>query len=282
MAPKTFHQILEKITPHISTFLLSCAWEFSTHPTPHEIITRLGQFDIDSRIIFSNGNILTDKMLCAIIEANLQKYVFSINESTSETYSYIRKGGKFERVMTNIQRMVEAKKQMGSGPVIAVNMTLLHSNIEELPDFVSKAVKLGVQTISGRHLILNKGLGMQKELITDFARADQLIECAQSIADTAGVLFNVPLYNVPKPSKKNCTAVFNQWHVSSNGDVSICPRIHKHIIVGNILSQSFETIYTGQSLQNLKAEFKTGKFTNPVCSLCLRNKEIEIEIDQGF
>lgn len=282
MSPETFRQILEKISPFIKHFLLSCAWEYTTHPKPQEILRILGQFDFDYKTIFTNGNILTDEMIYAVIEANVRKYVFSINESTPETYSYVRKGGRLDRVMSNMKRMDETKERMGKGPIIAVNMTLLRSNIEELPDFVSKAVGLGVQSISGRHLILNKGLGMQEELVTDFGRANLLIESAQSIADRAGVSFQVPRYNSHDPQGKNCTAVFNQWHVASNGDVSICPRIHKYVTIGNIAQQSFDSIRNSEAVRNLEAEFKNRSFTNPVCDLCLDGKENEIEIDQGF
>lgn len=282
MTPETFRQILGKIAPQVQNFLLSCAWEYSTHPAPHELVSLLGEFALPHTIMFSNGNILSDETLAAILRAGVHKYVFSINEATPETYAYVRKGGRFERVTQNIRRLVEAKAQAGQGPTVAVNMTLLRSNIEELPDFVSLAAGLGVQTISGRHLILNKGLHMQEECIQDLDRADALIESAQAIADAAGISFEVPRFHAPKPAAKTCTAAWNQWHVASNGDVSICPRIHMHVCVGNIAEQSFEEIQQGPALRKLQAEFETRTFTNPVCALCLDNKENEIEIDQGL
>lgn len=282
MAVDTFRQIMEKIAPVTNNFLLSCAWEYTTHPSPHEHIGVLGEYCLPHTIIFSNGNILYDELLDAIISARINKYVFSINEATAETYAAVRKGGRFANVINNIKRMAQAKARAGHGPDLAVNMTLLRSNIEELPDFVAMAVALGIQNITGRHLILNKGLGMQEELVTDYDRADAIITKAGDLARKAGIPFEVPLYKTPKPTEKPCSAAWNQWHVSSNGDVSVCPRIHKYVQIGNIIRQSFEEIHEGDAAVALREEFRSRSFTNPVCALCLENKENEIEIDQGI
>jgi len=51
---------------------------------------------------------------------------------------------------------------------------------------------------------------------------------------------------------KNCISAWTQFYISSNGEVSVCPRIHVYENLGNIIEQSFEDILEGKKLKALK------------------------------
>ena len=123
---------------------------------------------------------------------------------------------------------------------------------------------------------------MQRELVTDLERADALIDEAKAKCLAAGIFFDVPKYTKPAPATAAYPAAWNQWHVSSNGNVSICPCIHRHVSIGNIAQQSFSEIYECDRAKILRDKFGTRQFSNTVCALCLDNKENKIEIDQCF
>ena len=282
MTTADFKNILEKIHTYTRSIQLSCAWEYSIANNASEIIETLGRYSIPEITIYTNGNLLPDYLANTVIKAGINNFVVSIGEVKKETYENIRKGGKFEKVINNIQKLTRLKKENKSIlPRLCTNLTLINSNIDELIDFVSLAHELGIEQIRGRHLIINKGLDIHAERITDFKRANTIIAQASKKASTNGIKFSIPYYSeINKP--KECLAAWRQLYISSNGDVSICPRIHRYEKIGNIIHDDLKNILTGSTINDLKKQFVMRDFKNPVCRICIQNKESEIAIDQKF
>lgn len=274
--------ILGKLDRHVSSLQLSCAWEYSIAQNAAEIIRLIGSYKIPQTSIYTNGNILTDDIAEALIAVRFNNFVFSIGEVRKETYERLRKGGRFERVIENIKRLNRLKNERNSKyPRICANLTLVRSNMDELVDFVDLAHDLGVEEITGRHLILNKGLDMSDEVIQDKAHANRIIDEAAQKADGYGIKFFVPKYE-HDPQPKSCRAPCQQLYISSNGDVSVCPRIHQYSKIGNLLTGTLGDITRGKEMAGLKRQFKESNFANPVCAVCMENRETESAIDQGF
>lgn len=282
MKASEFDTILRRLKGHISSLQLSCAWEYSIAKNSAEVLRILGKHNVPSTSLYTNGNVLTDTMAEALIDSKLEQFVVSIGEAKKETYERIRAGGRFERVISNIKKLAALKDQHSvTHPKICANLTLIRSNIEELPDFIDLAHEIGITEIRGRHLILNKGLGMDEEVIQDVSLANRMIEAASEKASSYGMDFFVPGYPV-ETTAKQCRAPWERLYISSNGDVSVCPRIHKYEKIGNLIEQSLESIIHGSELKMLKDQFERSDFKNPVCEICMANRETEIEIEQGF
>lgn len=281
MKTEDFDTILSKIHKHTISLQLSCAWEYSIDKNAHEIVRILGKYQIHSTTIYTNNNILKDDTAKAIIESRLNDFVVSIGESKKETYERLRKGGNFDRVISNIKKMVHLKKEHRRFlPRICANLTLVNSNIIELNDFVDLANQIGIQAIIGRHLILNEGLDMQNETIKDLQNANDIIDAAEKKATGYGIAFSVPRYEPLNP--KQCNAPWDQLYISSDGDVSVCPRIHIYEKVGNLLRDNLADIINGRRMINLRKQFKHTEFSNPVCGICMQNRETVQSINQGF
>jgi len=282
MTTDEFETVMRHIRKHAQSLQLCCAWEYSLARNVQEIVRCLGDSGIHPTSILSNGNILPEGLAEAVVDAQIDRYGFSIGEERAETYERLRPGGSHERVLRNISRLVDARNEKGSDlPVLYANLTLVRSNIEELPGFVDLAASVGLQMIVGRHLILNEGLDTDGEVISDPDRANHLIEKARSEADRHGITFSVPPYPGRKDSK-GCRAPWNQLYISSTGDVSVCPRIHRYAKVGNLIRQDLADVVRSREMRDLRREFITGEFTNPVCGICMANRETEVRIDQGF
>lgn len=282
MSTQEFNCILGKTHEHIRTMQLSCAWEYSIAKNAPEIIRAMGKYKIPLTSIYTNGNILTDDIAKALIDAKINNYVVSIGEAKKETYERLRRGGNFEKVISNIKRLNSLKKGQESWfPHICANLTIVNSNIDELVDFVELAHRIGIKEIRGRHLILNKNLDMDYEKIKNKDRANHILCVAEKKAVSYGMHFSIPKYE-DKLKPKQCSAPWKQLYISSNGDVSVCPRIHMYEKSGNLLKDNFEEIIKGVAVTELKRQFKQHSFNNPVCGICMDNLETEFEIDQGF
>jgi len=282
MTPRQLECVLDKIYFQIVALQLSCAWEYSIASNAVDIIRTVGNYKIPFTSIYTNGNILTDDLVFAMIEAGINEVTFSIGEANKQTYERLRRGGKFENVISNIKKLVELRDRCGATlPKVCTNLTLINSNIKELIDFVDLAHRIGVQRIVGRHLILNEGLDISEEVIQDTETANAIIENAEKMAASFGIDFSVPRYpNYSEP--KHCRAPWQQLYISSNGDVSVCPRIHIYERIGNLLTQSLDEIVNGNEMRTLRKQFKKRAFTNPVCAICMDNLETKQSINQGF
>jgi len=282
MSDSELNVILSKLRDRICSLQLSCAWEYSVGNNAADIIRVIGNYKIPYSSIYTNGNILTEELALAMVGAGINEVVFSIGEANKQTYESLRKGGKFESVVGNILRLVEYRERCNATfPKVCTNLTLVNSNIGELIDFVNLAHRIGVQRIVGRHLILNEGLDNSEEVIKDTATANAIIENAEKIASSLNIDFSVPRYqNYSEP--KHCRAPWQQLYISSNGDVSICPRIHVYEKVGNLLDQNLDMICNSNQIRELKSQFRKRTFVNPVCGICMDNLETSQTINQGF
>jgi MoaA/NifB/PqqE/SkfB family radical SAM enzyme len=282
MSTAAFAALLADLSGRIGSLQLSCAWEYSVAPNAAEVLRLLGAAAIPHTSIYTNAKVLTDELADAVIAARLTDFVVSIGEARRETYERIRRGGRFAQVIGNIGKLARRKREQGSRhPRLCANLTVIKSNLPELPEFVELAGSLGIEEIRGRHLILNEGLAMEDERIVDHGRANAVLAEAAGRAAALGIAFDVPPYEASPPPKA-CAAPWRQLYVASNGDVSVCPRIHRHVAAGNLLREGIRGIERSAALRQLRREFEAGAFTNPVCAVCLANRETEVAIDQGF
>jgi radical SAM protein with 4Fe4S-binding SPASM domain len=85
----------------------------------------------------TNGLLLTGDLARKLIEAGLDRIIFSFDGATKETYEKIRTGSDFERVVGNIRRFVEIRDSMGSKkPCVRVQMVKMDENEHEIERFI--------------------------------------------------------------------------------------------------------------------------------------------------
>lgn len=102
--------------------------------------------------INTNLTLLDEKRLKRLLDSNLKVINVSLDAATTETYQKIR-GFSFEEVVANIKRLLRLRSDNGKRfPLLYLNMTMMRSNIEEVPKFVELAVSLGADCVCLWHL----------------------------------------------------------------------------------------------------------------------------------
>ena len=102
--------------------------------------------------INTNLTLLDDKKLKNLLDSNLKVINVSLDAATPETYRKIR-GFSFEKVLENIKRLITLRQVNGKRfPLLYLNMTMMRSNIEEVPEFVKLAASLGADCVCLWHL----------------------------------------------------------------------------------------------------------------------------------
>ncbi len=90
-------------------------------------------------IYFStNGMLLDKKRAESLIKSGLDRIQISIDANSSEVYSQMRPGGKFNKVVQNVLNLVELKKELNSvTPLVRVNFVRTEINESELESFIN-------------------------------------------------------------------------------------------------------------------------------------------------
>lgn len=284
MTPEEFNFIGEKCFRYAEKLQISCAWEMSISKYSSEILRILPSFEIPKTSVYTNGNVMKSELINAIFESGLTEIVFSIGESDAQTYSKIRKKGNHEKVLGNIRAIARRKSQKQlKNPYVGANLTCMKSNIEELPSFVRMASDVGIEFIRGRHLILLEGLDMKKEsLIDTISKTNDIINESKEIAKKYNISFHVPLLDKEVRNYVPCNKPWTNLYISSNGDLSICPRISQFELLGNLLTDDFEEIYyQGKAIKDLRKSFIDQNY-NKLCRICIKGLVEREEISQKF
>lgn len=97
----------------------------------------------------TNGLMWTPSMW-ATIPAGVRKYIksaqISIDAATSETYAVNRRGGRFEKLLENLQ-FIQTLRQQGSLAWLGVGMAVQANNFREMPAFVRLGKQFGADTV---------------------------------------------------------------------------------------------------------------------------------------
>lgn len=85
----------------------------------------------------SNGSLLTEEVSRALIEAGLDEVRFSIYGTTKEVFEKVHTRLSFEKVVGNVNRLLELKGELGRrNPLVLVFFLVLEENAHQVEDFI--------------------------------------------------------------------------------------------------------------------------------------------------
>jgi len=105
-----------------------------------EILSEAARYPHLKQVIFTNGLLFTERIIEKLFRGRVD-IVFSIDGVTKETYEYIRRGGKFDRLLRNLSMIKEAKEKYGGTIETYFNSVIMKSNyfeVEEMVDFAKE------------------------------------------------------------------------------------------------------------------------------------------------
>jgi radical SAM protein with 4Fe4S-binding SPASM domain len=89
--------------------------------------------------LITNGQLLDRRMSQKLIEAGLTKLMISVDAATEGTYSQVRPGGNFDRLIGNIQSFLRIRKELKTIlPVLRLSFVVMTKNQRESDLFREK------------------------------------------------------------------------------------------------------------------------------------------------
>jgi MoaA/NifB/PqqE/SkfB family radical SAM enzyme len=263
-----FRKIADEVFPKTRFLYLSCATEPLMNKQFSDFLRVAGDYNVPFTSFCTNGQLFTEEVVHACIDAGISEVIFSIDGATAKTYEAIRRGGSWDRLCKNLELLASIKRQANRRtPAVRVNFTCMQTNIDEMPAMVDFATNHGVESLHVRHLVAfddtNGSLRDEmayRELFN--AKADQTRRSAASHGIDLFLPDRIPESSlssktcvsdgsrIGRQAEANPYCLLPWFHaiITWNGDYRVCS-LHT---LGNLREQSFDEVYNGPKMQEIR------------------------------
>ena len=144
--------------------------------------------------LVTNGLLLTPDTNRMLIVHGLKTLFVSIDAANPETYRFVRGADAFDKVAANVRDLKEQKRALGrTTPELTLTFVAMRRNIDELPEFVRLARRLGVGKVIADYLIVYSEAMREQSLLYHREHSDRQVAEAIRVAKEEGVEFTPPI-----------------------------------------------------------------------------------------
>ncbi len=237
----------------------------------------------------SNLTLLTRGRAERAATSGLERIHVSIDGATAETYASIRVRGRLERVVRNVELLVETKARLErSTPHLHLVVVIMKRNLHELPDLVRLAARLSFEEIFVQHLCHDFGeatLPADYRPMRDFVEAETLLsedprrvgdyfEQARNVAGELRVALRLPrtqprVHAPGTPGRERCDWPWRGAYVSYQGLAMPCCMISTpdRLNFGDMAEQGVEATWNGPHYQEFRARLDSDNAPD-ICKSC--------------
>ena len=231
---------------------------------------------------------VSSKLIPRLVEAGPQQIKVSIDSATPETYRKVRRANAFDKIQKNIRLINILKKERNLlYPEIRFNFALQKANIHELPQVLSLASELGVDTVYIQDLNYFSIEDKKSELCNIDKRYLKAIlgKCVH-MARKNSIKTNLDNWQrhfdlfhnkmLPKeqfqPNSVNCLFPWVSAFIDVHGNVKPCPVFvweKDSYSLGNCIENTFKFIWNGKKYRILRKSFKRRDRECEICKRCV-------------
>ena len=262
-----FKTIIDRLAKHLQSINLYSWGEPLLHKSLVDMI-RHTAINHKVRTITSVhlGN-LSDEQVEGIATSGLDKLIVSVDGATQEVYEKYRVGGDIEKVFTNMNRLMEAKKRYNSKVNVVWNFLVMKQNEHQMDIARDRAKQIGVEITFS---IMRTNL-----------KDDILGKVEDNIENDAEWIPENPDYNPydleQKKQKKPiefCKRPWMETFINWNGDVFPCGCVvtESKYSMGNAFETDFKDIWNGEKYIAARKELlDQPNDLETICHLCKAN-----------
>ncbi len=239
----------------------------------------------------TNGTLLNEVNGKALIDAGLDELRVSLDAAESDVYQMVRGKDFFDKIVENVGRFTAMQRELNAPkPRVSLWLTGLRETVDQLPNFVRLAHKVGVFEVYLQRLVFfedpmsDKSLARAESALFEHttAREEALIQEAENVAKELGVMFSASGAVDPGESIKKqkddapwslCRRPWSLMYITANGRVLPCciapfsMKGYGAFTLGDATQATLKEIWNGNEYQR----FREGLLTSappPACANC--------------
>lgn len=199
----------------------------------------------------TNGTLL-DARRTAWVSPIARDIKVSFDGATKATFERLRKGADFEAVCTNVRQLVRAVPR----GVVALQMTLMRTNVHEFPALVRLAGEMGVSRVKAYHLFSFRREMDDESIVGEPGLWPPFFEDALREADKLGVALQCaePMGTVADVKSVACHLPWHETWIDIDGAILAC-HSHGGDVAGNILERPFVEAWNGPLYRRIRRGF---------------------------
>ena len=245
--------------------MLAVLWDWGepfANPQLHEIIRHAADHDIRT-VTSTNAHYLSNEdHVAAILSSGLSTLIVAIDSIHDAEYQAYRIGGRLDRAIAGLKKVVQLKQKLGSCTLINLRMVVMRHNEHQVADLRRLAKELGVDRFTVKTLNPSCGsLSMDSELVPlnkQFRRFEYRGDTWERIS-------------VLSP----CERVMTMANIFSNGDVvPCCYDFDSSMKIGNVFEAPFTRIWMSPEYQETRRRIHEQRAAIPRCNNCHINFQL--------
>jgi radical SAM protein with 4Fe4S-binding SPASM domain len=280
MSPDTFRRIIDIFKDYAQWVGLYNWGEPLLHPDIFEMVQYIAKNNTRSMISSNFSVPFSESRAEEMIKARLSRLVVSMDGATRETYEQYRVGGNFDKVITNLHILAEAKLRKNSSlPDVVLQFIVFRHNEHEIGQIEALAKRVGARA-SITSAICDMGTVAETSPQEAAAKHGEWLPSNSNYRrydELGNWLYNVDV----------CHSLWNTTVFRWDGEVFPCCLPYKdQDSFGNINENSFEEIWNNQKYQHARSLFlKTSAINSKcstVCDACYKNKAWNVQRPKWF
>lgn len=286
----TFFKIewLEKFAPLMNKIeeVAMFGWgEPTVHPKFVEILKWVDNYP--ARKYFCTNGMRLGALEDEIFNCHVDIIAISLDGATAVTNNKIRRGGNFDKIISDLKSLVAVKKRLGlERPYMNFVFCAMASNYKELPDLVRVAAEVGIEEVKAVYFtafdekLLPETLWQShtKELASVFRKAVEL-------ADALNVKIKLPHLPGEDPAgnnfHKDCFVAWRDMFVGSDGYVRPCMSTPDKFFRFDG-DQSFEQMWNDEKYQNHRLTVNDERKMSSHCRNCYQSSHCNWNKRESF
>lgn len=279
--------ILDRLHPlfNIAEEVVLFGWgEPTIHPKFKDILKYLSSYPVKKYFV-TNGTTLRS-LHDAIFDYKIDLFAVSVDGAKPETNNRIRVNSDLLQIIDGLKRILSTKKERGlTYPYINFVMTLMRSNLEELPLLVDVAASIGVNEVKGVYLTSFTESLKGEVLWNDVDRIRAVFKETERRGVAAGINIKLPYIQgediAEKRYHKECFVSWRDFFIGSDGSVRPCQSNSRKLFDFSRYA-SFEEAWNSEELSSFRKVVNDPKDMWDECKRCYQSSHANWNMESSF